>query len=279
MRIELKTATGILALLLGGALGYTPALAQQAPANNPPPPPAQTRSMHVWVVRGPGAGWAAWSTREDNRWRGALGMGGPGAGGFALQRPLEQAQRALHDPLIRQQLRISDDQAKTLEKQVADFQKKVIQDQANLEIQRVDLQNLLTAENPDRSAINNKLDQVNSARLALQKSALNFYLTVKQEITPEQQQKIRQFLGEQRNRRNEGFRRPRRPRPENRRPVKPGSSSYEGAQPPNGAAYGQNEQQQSQYWQNSQGQPEESPAPQPYGTGEPQGSTPTTNNQ
>jgi len=144
-----------------------------------------------------------------------------------------------------------------------------------LDIQRVDLENLLASENPDRSAVDGKLEQVNSARLELQKSAVDFYLTVKQEITPEQQQKIRQFL----QMRGQRFGVERRPRPQDRNPRRPGTSMYEGTQPPNGVtAYGQNEQQQN--WQNSQGEPEESPVPQPYNSdGEPQGSTPTTNNQ
>jgi Spy/CpxP family protein refolding chaperone len=285
MRVQLKTAAGIMTLLLAGALSCTPALAQQGQANNPPPPaapqagqpgpgepappPAQRRGMHVWVARGQGRGWAAWSDRNDRDLGARLGLGGRGWNGA-----LEQAQRALHDPMIRQQFGISDDEATKLEQQLTDFQKKVIQDQANLDIQRVDLENLLASENPDRSAVDNQLEQVNSARLALQKSALNFYLTVKQEITPEQQQKIRQFLQERRQR----FGAERRPRPERARPRRPGSSSYDGAQPPNGSsAYVQNEP--PPYWQNSQGQPEESPAPQPYTMGEPQGGTPQTNDQ
>lgn len=290
MGVHLKAATGILAFVLGGALCCTPAVAQRGPANNPPPPPAQTgqpgpgepgapppaqrRGMRVWVARGQGAGWAAWSNRNDRNWGARMGMGDLGTGGRGLNGPLQQAQRALHDPMIRQQLGISDDQAKTLEGQVADFQKKLIQDRANLDIQRVDLENLLASENPDRSAVDNKLDQVNSARLALQKSALDFYLTAKQEITPEQQQKIRQFL--QRRQRRFGVA---RPRPQARNPRRPGTSMYEGAQPPNGSsAYVQDEQPQN--WQNTQGEPEQSPPPQPYNPdGEPQGSTPQTNNQ
>lgn len=292
MEVHSRTGmlTGILALVLGGALGCTPALAQQGPANNPPPPaqagqpgpgepgappPAQRRGMHVSVVRGPGAGWAAWSNGGDRGFGAGLGAGNLGMGGRGLNGPLQQAQRALHDPMIRQQLGISDDQANMLETQVADFQKKVIQQQADLDIQRVDLENLIASENPDRSAVDNKLEQVNSARLALQKSAVDFYLTVKQEITPEQQQKIRQFLQQRR----QGFGAEPRPRPEDRRPRRPGTSMYEGAQPPNGSeAYQQNEQPQN--WQNSQDEPEQSPAPQPYNSyGEPQGSTPQTNNQ
>jgi Spy/CpxP family protein refolding chaperone len=288
-----RAITGILALVLGGALVCTQTRAQQGPANNPPPspaqagqpgpgepgapPPAQRRGMRVWVARGPGAGWAAWSDRDDQGLGARLGIGNVGSGGRGLNGPLEQAQRALHDPMIRQQLGISDDQAKTLESQVADFQKKVIQDQANLDIQRVDLENLLTSENPDRSAVDSKLEQVNSARLALQKSAVDFYLTVKQEITPEQQQKIRQFLQQRRQR----FGAERPPRPGDRNPRRPGRSMYQGAQPPNGSsAYQENEPPQyGQQWQNAQGEPEQSPAPQPYNTGEPQGSTPMTNNQ
>jgi len=231
--------------------------------------------MRVWVARGQGSGWAAWSNRNDQDWGARLGMGGMGMGGRASRSPLEKAQRALHDPMIRQQLGIGDDEAKTLEGQVADFQKTLIQDRANVEIQQVDLESLLASANPDRSDVDKKLEAVNSARLALQKSAVNFYLTVKQEITPEQQQKIRQFLQQRQPR----FGMQRRPRPANGRPRRPGSTSYMGSQPPNGNEAYQQQNQQPRYWQNSQGEPEQSPAPQPYDMGEPQGSTPMTVNQ
>ena len=291
MRFQAKTApVGALVLLTAGALSCTPALAQQSPANNAPPPaeqsqpagasqtepgppPAATAGTRVWVARSPGRGWAVWSTRNLGNWASTLGNNdfgiGPLGPGRDLNGPLALAQRLLHDPDIRQQLGITDQQAAQLEQQLADFQKTMIQDYANLQLQRIDLQKALAQQTPDKSAVNDALQRVNDARLALQKAAVDFFFTLKQEIPQEQQEKIRQFLREWRE------------TGESRNPPKPGASSYAGSQPPDGSPYyTQNEQQQyPPRWQNSQSGPEVYPAPQPYNNGEPQGSAPLTNNQ
>jgi hypothetical protein len=285
MRFQAKTALGALVFLLAGALTCTPALAQQNPSNNATPPQQQGDSTQaepgappampgtkVWVARAPGRGWAVWRSRHGRGWASAFGSNQFGLGELGLGRdlngPLALAQRALRDPRIRQQLGISDQQAGQLQQQVTNFQKTMIQGYANLELQRIDLRNALAQEMPDKSAVNDALQKVNDAQLALQKAAVDFFFTLKQEIPPEQQQKIRQFLREWRQTGG------------NRNPPKPGSSSYAGSQPPDGSSYyTQNEQQYPPQWQNSQSEPEQSPPPQPYTRGEPQGSTPMTNNQ
>jgi Spy/CpxP family protein refolding chaperone len=124
-----------------------------------------------------------------------LGMGRFGANGF-----LARAEFALRDPQIRQQLGFSDQQVAKLEQELTDFRKAMIQNRANLEIQRIDLRNLVAADNPDRAAVEKKLQMVGAAQLALQKSVVDFALTLKQEIMPEQREKIRQFLRERRQR-------------------------------------------------------------------------------
>lgn len=147
----------------------------------------------AWAERGGRRGFAAWG-----RGRGMRDDMGLGLGGFGLNGSWVGAERALRDPQIRQQLGISDQQANKLEQDITNFQKARIQDRANLEIQRIDLRNLLAAENPDRAAVDSKLQQVSAAQLALEKSAADFAVTLKQEIPPEQRQKIRQFLRERR---------------------------------------------------------------------------------
>ena len=291
MRFQAKTALGALVLLLAGALSCTPALAQQNPSNNPPspqqpgqssgaaqpepgPPPPATAGTRVWVARAPGSGWAVWRSRDHGRRVSAIGTNNLGLGDLGLGRdlngPLALAQRALRDPQIRQQFGISDQQATQLEQQLTVFQKTIIQDYANIELQRIDLQNALSAPTPDKSAVDEALQKLNDAQLALQKAVVEFVVTLKQEVSPEQQQKIRQFLRERRETLGE-----------NVNPPQPGSSSYAGSQPPDGSGYyTQNEQQQyPPQWQNTQGEPEQYPPPQRYNPGEPQGSTPTTNNQ
>jgi len=251
------------------ALGCTAVLAQQGP---PPPPPApngaparpgpggpgrsmHVREMHVWINSGRGRGWAEWGSRRNGDWGSAFGRGDMGFGGARSTGALAQAERALNNPQIRQQLGISDQEATKLEQQVTDFQKTMVQDRANLDIQRIDLQSLLAAENPDRSAVDDQLQKVSDAQLAVRKSAVNFALTLKQEITPEQRQKIRDFLRERRfggqGRENGGW------------------QDGAGARQSNGRRGGR-----SQNWQrrNNSASPQKSP-------GEPQGSTPQTTNQ
>lgn len=293
MRFQAKTALGVLVLLLAGALSCTPALAQQGASNNPPPPPQQNQSSgpaqpepgpppvatpgtRVWVARSPGRGWAVWRTPNRGNLGAALGLDHMGAGALGLRGSnwngmLATAQRVLQDPQIRQQLGISDDLAKTLEGQLTDFRKKLIQEHANLEIQMIDLQNLLSQPAPDKSAVSDQTQKVGDAQLGLEKAVVDFVVTLKQEIPPEQQQKIREFLRERRDTLGE-----------NRNPPKPGSSSYAGSQPPDGSGYYYTQNEQAQYpqqWQNSQSEPEQYPPPRRYNMGEPQGSTPMTNNQ
>jgi Spy/CpxP family protein refolding chaperone len=202
MRFQAKVAVATLVL----ALGCTPVPAQQGASENPPPPPQsmpagrgpggpgrQAGGMRGWAGRGRERGFA--DRGRDRRRGGEMGFG---LGGFGLDGPLVRAERALRDPQIRQQLGISDQQASKLEQDITTFRKAQIQNRANLEIQRIDLQNLLAADNPDRAAVDSKLQQVGAAQQALEKSAVDFAVTLKQEIPPEQRQKIRQFLGERR---------------------------------------------------------------------------------
>ena len=260
---------GLAVLVL--AIGCTPALAQQGPPDQPPPPPSngaqagpgpggprgpmRNRGMHVWVDHGRGRGWAEWPSRPGD-WGSAMGMGEMRRGGAGLNRAFGQAERALNNPQVRQQLGISDQQATKLEQQATDFLKTMVQDRANVEIQRIDLQSLLAAENPDRSAIDNQLQKVSDAQLALRKSIVDFMLNLKQEITPEQRQKIQEFL---RARRMGNFGR------ENG-----GWQGGAGGRQPNMRRHSGRQQN----WQrhNNSNSPQNS-------QGEPQGSTPQTTNQ
>lgn len=209
MGIRSNLAIAIVAL----ALGCTPALAQQGPPDDPPAqaqggwagpgpggpggPGIRTQHMRGRAERGQGRGAAAWG--HGGRMGDEMGMGmGLGMGGFGLNGPLDRAMRALRDPQIRQQLGISDEQADKLEQEVTNFRKTLIQQRANLEIQRIDLQNLLASESPDKAAVDKKLQEVGAAQLALEKSAVDFAVTLKQEIPPAQREKIRQFLQDRR---------------------------------------------------------------------------------
>jgi Spy/CpxP family protein refolding chaperone len=95
---------------------------------------------------------------------------------------------------MRQQVGITDEQAATIRKQEADFRKTEIRGRADLEVKRIDLKELLAADKPDRAAINAKLQEISTAQLSLQKSAIDYRLTMRDAITPAQREKLRQLM-------------------------------------------------------------------------------------
>lgn len=126
--------------------------------------------------------------REGRRGRRGFGRG---RGGFRLA-------RLLKDPAIRQQLGITAEQAATIRQQESDFRKERIRGRADVEVKRIDLENLLAADKPDRAAIDSKLQEISAARLVLEKSAVHYRLTMRDAITPAQREKLRQLMRDRR---------------------------------------------------------------------------------
>jgi Spy/CpxP family protein refolding chaperone len=102
--------------------------------------------------------------------------------------------RALRDPAIRQQAGISDDQFAKFRQQESDFRKTQIRDRADLQVKRIDLRDLLSADKPDRAAIDSKLQDISASQLALEKASVDFRLDMRDAITPAQREKLRQAL-------------------------------------------------------------------------------------
>ena len=180
MGIYSKIAFAVLAL----ALMCTPLLAQDGSADNP--------SAHQGARDGYGSrrGQLDWEKDKggwDRRHGGFRrdGRRGHRHSGFA---------RLLNDPAIRQQAGITDEQAATIRKQQLDFRKTEIRGRADVEIRRIELKDLLAADKPDRAAINAKLQEISAAQLSLQKSAIDYRLTMRDAITPAQRDKLRQLM-------------------------------------------------------------------------------------
>ena len=181
MGIYSKTAFAMLAV----ALSCSPLLAQDS-AQGPPPAQHQGARDGFGSRRGPME-----SDEHEGRWGhrhrgfGRDGRGGRRHSGFA---------RLLNDPSIRKQVGITDEQAGTIRKQELDFRKTEIRGRADLEVKRIDLKDLLAADKPDRAAINAKLQEISAAQLSLQKSSIDYRLNMRDAITPEQREKIRQLM-------------------------------------------------------------------------------------
>jgi Spy/CpxP family protein refolding chaperone len=106
--------------------------------------------------------------------------------------------RLLTDPTVRQQLGVSADQAAKIRQQESDFRKAGIRNRADLQIKRMDLNDLLSAEKPDRAAIDSKLQEIGAAQIAMEKSMIDNRLNMREALTPVQRQKLEQMMAQRR---------------------------------------------------------------------------------
>jgi Spy/CpxP family protein refolding chaperone len=185
MKSYTKSALAVLAL----ALSCSPMIlmAQGEPQD---PPAEQHGDRDGYGPRG--QRWNIGRDGDQGQWgrRGGRGFG-RGRGGFRLA-------RLLKDPAIRQQLGITAEQAATIRQQESDFRKERIRGRADVAVKRIDLENLLAADKPDRAAIDSKLQEISAARLVLEKSAVHYRLTMRDAITPAQREKLRQLMRDRR---------------------------------------------------------------------------------
>jgi Spy/CpxP family protein refolding chaperone len=126
--------------------------------------------------------------------------------------------RIVENPQMRERLGITPEQATKIQDETFEFRKARIRNRADVELKRVELENLMRAETPDRAAIDKKLDELAAARLVQAKTAVHYHLAMRDVLTPEQRQKLRAMFAE----RGRGFqgpsqgppRGPRGPRPQ-----------------------------------------------------------------
>ena len=97
------------------------------------------------------------------------------------------------NPSFRERIGITPEQVQKIETQTFDFRKALIDNRATLEVKNLELRQLLSAETPDRSAIDQKLQEISVARLAQSKAMIDFRLDMRTALTPEQRQKLRQM--------------------------------------------------------------------------------------
>ena len=234
MRLKSTTALAALTLMLGSTLAFarTP---QQGPPPDPsqqqggrpdrggpdgPGPNGRRGFMRGGGPQGGEDGRREWMERDGDgkgRWgrggpmgmrRGPMGMrggrmgmrGGPmgmrgGMGEGAREFGLA---RLLSNPEVRQQIGVSAEQVAKIRQQESDFRKAEIRNRADLQVKRLDLQDLLSAEKPDRAAIDSKLQEISAAQLAMEKSGIDFHLNMRDAITPAQRQKLEQWMRQRR---------------------------------------------------------------------------------
>ena len=114
--------------------------------------------------------------------------------------------RWLHSPRIRRELDLTEEQGQKLKDIGLDAAKTAIRQRADIKIQRLELAQLMGAENPDRAAIVNKLEQIGQIETALKRSMVNAFLDGRSVLTEEQRAKVKELMGKRAGRRDSGHR-------------------------------------------------------------------------
>ena len=110
------------------------------------------------------------------------------------------------NPRVRERLGITPEQASKIRQEEMGFRKAQIRNRADLEVERLELAELLAADHPDRTAIDKKLREISNAQLAVEKSRIDHRLALREALTPEQRDKLKQMFSELRGQRAErGF--------------------------------------------------------------------------
>ena len=117
-------------------------------------------------------------------------MRGPGGPGMMRRDSMPDLLR----PEIQKELAITAEQRQKLSDIRFNEEKESIQHRAALEIQRLELSRLTEAENPDRAAIDKKIQEVTQEEAALMRASINARLNTRAVLTAEQRAKLEQFM-------------------------------------------------------------------------------------
>jgi len=205
MRIEAKVASCFLALIFGLPWLFAQEM-PPGPGSQPPGPVGERATSH----RGPGEMRGREFRENERDFHGFRGMYGR-----RWRHSEFRLMRLVNDPAMREKLGVTDEQAAKIRQQTFDFQKAEVRDRAEVQVRRLELNQLLTAATPDRVAIDQKLEQISAAQLAQKKLEVNYRLDMRAALTSEQRQKLQNL--------REEFRHPATPRPHMQPPKPQGS--------------------------------------------------------
>lgn len=110
------------------------------------------------------------------------------------QEPPKRPRGEMMGQRLMERLNLSDDQKNHIEKLRTDFQKQQIGQRAKVQTAAVELRQLLRAENPDKAAIEKKINEVSQLRAQLQTARVHHMLNVRKVLTPEQQKMVREAV-------------------------------------------------------------------------------------
>lgn len=125
---------------------------------------------------------------------------GPGwgrASGENHDRSMSQRILALLDNVqFQSAANLTNDQVGQLRKIFTNAEKANIQTRAQMQVDGINLRQLLQADKPDQSAVMKKVQEISELRGQMMKNNVQALLKAKALLSPEQQERVRQFIGE-----------------------------------------------------------------------------------
>ena len=92
------------------------------------------------------------------------------------------------------QLKLTDDQQTQIKKLHYDFQKKAIQDGSKIQLARLDLRQLISADPPDKASIEAKLKEVSDLQYQKKLDLVDHLFAVRAILTPEQRKMWKEHM-------------------------------------------------------------------------------------
>jgi periplasmic protein CpxP/Spy len=144
---------------------------------------------------------------------------GMGAGPFFRHQfvnrrpPMERAFGAMgvarfwHDPAVVSQLKITDEQQKSMDEILQEHRESLIDLDAGLQKAELKMGPMLQADQPNESEIEGQIDAIAQARANLEKANARFLLAIRAKLTPEQWKGLRQLRQQRMERFQNGGRR------------------------------------------------------------------------
>ncbi len=121
-------------------------------------------------------------------------MNGPGMNGPGMRRPGRGGPGM--GGRVWESLNLTQEQRSKLRQQGFEHGKVSEKLHSDMRIKRLELEELMSSNNPDRARIDSKMKELSDLRLASQKARLDQRDSMMQVLTPEQREKLRQSGGE-----------------------------------------------------------------------------------
>src|SRR5215469_7441511 len=130
---------------------------------------------------------------------GGPGFGGPGFGGH--RPPMERAMRGDHgrwwnNPKIVEKLNLTEDQRKAMDAIYQQHREQLIDLRAAVEKAEVGMEPMVSADQPNESAVLAQIDKVAQARAELEKANARFLFELRAKLTPDQWKQVQEFRSE-----------------------------------------------------------------------------------